>query len=102
MPQLDFFILTSQFNLILIFIFGYLLFIKYLLPNATFILKSYNKSLIKKYNIFCKVSTFIKLNTNTYDTALFSFANFSVISKFYSMNDNTKCTLTLVKKCLKV
>lgn len=83
MPQLDYFVLASQLNILIIFILSFLIFKYYLLPIISFFLKVENKLLIKKYKDIKEVNSYLTENKNLYENNYKILLSLSRVYKFY-------------------
>nr|YP_010049277.1 ATP synthase protein 8 [Pleurostomum flabellatum]QPL15628.1 ATP synthase protein 8 [Pleurostomum flabellatum] len=80
MPQLDSFLLQSQINLILIFFLGYIIFLKYILPLISFMLKVQNKLIVSQLGWFLNNNFLIVFH---FDNLL---VNFVKLSSFFRIS----------------
>ena len=86
MPQLDSFIVTSQFNILIVFIVGFLLFKYHVLPVISIFYKIDTKLLNSKYGEFYKVSSYLTKNIILYETVNLILINLAILYKFYGDN----------------
>lgn len=81
MPQLDHLIIQSQVNVIILFFIGYFIFLKYLLPIISFILKIKHKLIISNLNWFNNNFSLLVVYNKNYISSCFKLVNlFSIIN----------------------
>jgi hypothetical protein len=90
MPQLDYFIIASQLNMLILFIVGFLLFKYYLLPLISFFLKVDSKLIIKKYKDIYNVGSYMETHKDLYEINSILLNGLSTICQMYIDHKQTR------------
>jgi len=75
MPQLDGLIMQSQVNFIVLFFIGYFLFLKYLLPLISLLLKIKNKLIVSNLNWFNRNFNLLIIYKKNFVSSCFKLVN---------------------------
>jgi hypothetical protein len=93
MPQLDSTILQVQVNSLIVFFFGYFVFLKYLLPLLSFFLKSKSKLIILNLSWIKNNSSELLIYKRSFLISVLKFSSFLNVINFFNKDRFIFCNL---------